>query len=802
MIFKKVVRVGVLLFALPVFLPFAALTAADDDPVPPLGSFVLSDFHLRTLPAGNFFPNVLENIAPDTTMLIEESNGFSLIDNHRVYFEGDSFRDFNWRFGRFAANSALDDGSPAFLVPFSAIDSFELRSETPLDPDSGFVTRPLSADKNIFRVGASTVFPNLGGFTGLGKIAVSPHASERGGDLFSTRRQYRSQSSFDFAWQKASPRSAVLLAASYLDADRRFNDFNARDSQFDETGDLLLMMGRYARKWSASALTLSAVYNRTRRDRLFAELGRYPQETFQKQKETMFAGISYERPRLNLDASVLFERENRTPNAMNFSKNRFDNDGEGLWPFERWGRFSSAVFGLSADRTAPLRLFGGNGEIRAFARWNATLLDGNERSFEFNPVLVDRRPYLVVLWEPGSLYRNGSISLTNGLLLKAPVSSWLTLVAKALLQYQSLTFRESRESVSFLSPGYDLGFTLFEGRNPQILFSYERIPYSLRSDVRFFLEKNRPSGMVYRWEDRNHDRAFQPGESGDLFGATGGAYHEADPNMEIPSRERLLLLVSTRLSRYFRLDVKGLYKRIENQLWVRFAEEYGFFERVGLKDLYFYDRPYRDYILGNSPSAKDPFYAQFHLRLAGEKKEKWYFSFSFMAHIGMGTTAFGNGAGANDIGVIDESQADPNSRVFGYGRVDGDRAFVGRIFFGRYLGRRLFVSGQIKYRDGDPFAFLDVVGRHGQWVVTYESIKAEDEHGRKGGPREDCLWDFSFKLSYFFSLGGKRATIDLSVFNLFDFGSELSENVLSGGFRYASELQIPRSLRLGLTVGL
>ena len=796
---KISIRTGILLLA---FFSVAVAAAADDDEtVPPLGVFSLSNFHLRTLPAGNFFPNMLENLAPDTTMLIEESNGFSLIDNQRVYFEGDSFRDFNWHFGRFDANSALDDGSPAFLIPFSAIDSFALRGETPLDPDSGFVTRPLSADKDVFRVGVSTVFPNLGGFTGLGKLAISPHASERANDLYSTRRKWKNNSLFDFAWQKTSPRSAVLLAASYLDIDRRFNDFNVRDSQFDETGDLLLLMGRYVRKWSASALTFNAVYNRSRHDRLFAELGRYPQETFQKQKETLFAGISYERPKFFLDVSVLLEREKRTPNTENFSKDLIDNDGEGLWPFERWGRFSSAVFGLSADRKFPFRLFGLKSKIRAYARWNATILDGNEGSFDFNPILVNRQPYLVVLWKGGSPYRNGSANLSNGVLLKTGITSWLSLTAKALLQYQTLTF-QSQDRISFLSPGYDLGFILFEGRNPQILFSYERIPYSLRSDVRFFLEKSRPSGLVYHWNDLNRDGIFQSGETGELFGTTGGTYHSADPNLEVPSRERLLLLISTRLSRYFRLNVKGLYKRIENQLWVRFAEEYGFSERVGQKDLYFYDRPFRDYLLGNSPSAKDPFYAQFHLQLVGEKKEKWYFSFSFMAHIGMGTTTLGNGAGANDIGVIGEGQADPNSQINGYGRVDGDRAFVGRIFFGRYLGRRLFFSGQIKYRDGDPFAFLDAVQRNEQWVISYESIKGEDEYGRKGGPREDCLWDFSFKISCFFSLWGRKATLDLSVFNLLDFGSELSENVFSGGYRYSNELQLPRSLRLGLTVDL
>jgi hypothetical protein len=166
--------------------------------------------------------------------------------------------------------------------------------------------------------------------------------------------------------------------------------------------------------------------------------------------------------------------------------------------------------------------------------------------------------------------------------------------------------------------------------------------------------------------------------------------------------------------------------------------------------------------------------------------------------MGMGYTAFGNGPTANDIGIISESQAFPNSWINGFGRVDGDRAFVSKIFFGYYLSRRLFLSASIKYRDGDPFAFLNAFKKNNQWIITYQTIKAEDEYGKKGGPREDCIWDFNFKLSYDISLFGKKGRLELSLFNLFDFGGELSENVFSGGTRLANELQLPRSLRLGV----
>jgi len=43
---------------------------------------------------------------------------------------------------------------------------------------------------------------------------------------------------------------------------------------------------------------------------------------------------------------------------------------------------------------------------------------------------------------------------------------------------------------------------------------------------------------------------------------------------------------------------------------------------------------------------------------------------------------------------------------------------------------------------------------------------------------------------------GRDAVLSLTVFNILDFGAELSEYVFSGGSRDALELQIPRSIRL------
>ncbi len=56
--------------------------------------------------------------------------------------------------------------------------------------------------------------------------------------------------------------------------------------------------------------------------------------------------------------------------------------------------------------------------------------------------------------------------------------------------------------------------------------------------------------------------------------------------------------------------------------------------------------------------------------------------------------------------------------------------------------------------------------------------------------------DVSLKLNYRFKLMNRDAFLSLSMFNILDFGAELSEYVFSGGTRDALELQIPRSVRL------
>ncbi len=709
--------------------------AAEEEYRPP--SFEIDDFLMRTLPGALFYPTFIENLAPDATFLIEESNGFALLDRPRVYFEGDSALDFRWSLGRFPINSALHGGAPALLPPFSSLSGFRLQGETPLDNRSGFSFLPLAPGEKQSRLTLSAILPNLGGVIPLpGWLGVNT-ASQRQGLFSQTRRKLVGNAFADSAWQSQGRRSSLLVAAGYYSQERQFNDLHSPDATFTENGEALLFFSRYQRNVGRGTLEVNLAANRQLRDNEGAELGRYPEETDRGDRGALFAGLGYSRPHWQANLSFLLEKEKLSPVAANFPKDLKDIDGEGFSPCERTGVFSAGRCDFSLNRSWAWKLAGAALEARLFADASTTRVTGKEQEASLHPLLDDGAPYRVLWLDAGSPFHHWRSALSPGAMLRYSLGAHSSLLAKFFFSYQSLAFEQNANNLHFFSQGFDLGWSAGQGRRLSLLLAYGRLPEELGPEVSFFLERSTPSGTIYRWLDANGDGVFQNGEQGEVVGYSGGRFHVRDPQLRLPTRERLLLQLGWRFSPRWQLEMKGILKRQHHPFWVFPGGNYGFWENVNGRDFFFFDRPIDQYVLGNATFSQKPFYGELQFRVSGGRPERWFLSFSLMAHIGMGYTAFGDGPGANDTGILAESQADPNAWGNGYGRLDGDRAFVAKLFFWRRLARNLFLGGSLKYRDGDPFAFMGLLRRNGQTIVYYETIKGEDAQGRKGGPRED-----------------------------------------------------------------
>jgi hypothetical protein len=785
----------------------SVLLLSDDDYSFGPATFTFDGFMINHFPGGNFYTFFIENYVPDATFLLEENNAFSLIDNPRVYFEGDSFIQFNWLYNGLNLNSSLNHGAPAVMLPFASITSMQMRGESPLHNDYGMSFLSDLPEKSFSRLKVSNVFPNMGGYGPWAKFMVQPsHPSERADRLYNERRKIKSNFYIDYLWSKVFGDSQFMVSMNYFDITRRFNDFNTFDTTFEEEGKLFLAHSIYKKNLHQGYYKIFGIYNYLKRSAQGAELAMYPQETTKKDRHSINAGFSLEKKKFDVKLSVLYEDESITPNQLNFTKDLFDTDGDMFYPFDRLGKFKATTVNLSVDVPLTFNIKNRLLSLNIFARGRYASLSGEETIHDFNPILFNGDSYLVYQWSgDGSNYRNTNVDMNTGFNITYDISKDFSFITKLWLAYNNIRFTSPNNKMNFITPGFDVGILLFKSKKSKILLSYGRIPNDIRENVNFFLEKRRPYADIYQWNDLNNDLSFQPGEEirFPFVGNTSGWSHNFNlQELSAPLKERLLLHFSTPISKNFTLNIKGIYKKHRNHFRVKFLyDDYGFYENIEGQDFFFFNKidDYRDdwkYLVVNNYLEKDPFYAQFHFNIKGRRENKWVCSFSFMAHMGMGDTAFGNGPGSNDIGILSESQANPNSWINGFGRLDGDRGFVAKGYFGFYITKRLFMAMSLKYRDGTPFAFINTLSKHDQHILYYKTIKAENEKGVKGGPREDYISDMSIRFNYKFKFLNKDSVLSLTCFNIFDSGGELSEYVFSGGTRDAVELQIPRSLRL------
>ena len=119
---------------------------------------------MDVLPGGRFYQTYLENVNPGATMLIEESNGFSLIDDPRVFYEGDPFNQFRWYLEGFRIDSALRPGTPAVSLPLGLRRGYRLSGTHAGRTDTGFHFLTPDPKNNIHGLSLSGIYSDMGSY--------------------------------------------------------------------------------------------------------------------------------------------------------------------------------------------------------------------------------------------------------------------------------------------------------------------------------------------------------------------------------------------------------------------------------------------------------------------------------------------------------------------------------------------------------------------------------------------------------------------------------------------------------------
>ena len=170
----------------------------------------------------------------------------------------------------------------------------------------------------------------------------------------------------------------------------------------------------------------------------------------------------------------------------------------------------------------------------------------------------------------------------------------------------------------------------------------------------------------------------------------------------------------------------------------------------------------------------------------------------------LGSPPPGNGAWANDVGVVDWNGASPNGTRNAFANIDADRAYVLRMHGGLRVWRGLWAGMMVAFRDGQPFAFYDSAEENGQlasWQARPRGSPLKPDRPFLGW-REDFQCVIDVQLSYDVKLDPSWALrLKLIGANLFDLNNELNERQApepDGVNRSSQSTQLPRSVAFGL----
>ena len=545
------------------------------------------------------------------------------------------------------------------------------------------------------------------------------------------------------------------------------------------------------------------------------QLGLYTTNRFAN-KGRLVAGLSYELGNLRHDTLV-------------FARNLYDHDGEAFNPWYADGRLHS--INLSVQYDQPLLPW-----LRVHAEAYNSLLHFRPTTDSwsndiYTQSLSDAAP------TPLYTYHWQSAAFTSGILENEALVIAEKTLAKGLNFYAHL--------------GVSLdGIVLGKGQSvvtPNWLAKVA-IDYSPVWWFRFGVSVSHHR-MSYTWDEvRYLSNDYMNGEiryaDNTLLATTGGAYHTAanDLWMHQPSYAVLDLPIQFTFgkSRRHSISVLNSLRKYYNLWFTDFAN--GVDANMMQQDGYWYMREgEKNYTVTTQPldlmssriGGRTPYYMSNLVRYTYNGR-KWYVSVSWQSYLMAGLSTLGNGPLHNNIGVLAESSANPDTyRALsgsqlpypGNCRLNQDKSFILRLQVTYNACRYFSIGFNGKFKDGQSFSTFTAVpatvNGHSQVAIVHSDAKGINMANGNFGKREDAFFNLELRATGRWWVRDIPMSLEVMCYNLYDFGTALTEYTFDDynhptyphwtvergiatmkDSRTSMSLCIPRGLLLTLRVGL
>jgi len=562
------------------------------------------------------------------------------------------------------------------------------------------------------------------------------------------------------------------------------------------------------------------------RDKLFSEFYFYENETATLNS---FNLSLFGTKNNNYTTGFNFSFKKIKHNNLNFSRNFADIDGEGFEPWYSDGKSLE----IEHNYTQQINL---TNNISILAELSNGLINYSPSSnASYNTIYYqtnqnDYKPLYYIEWKHrtfnGTLHDNSLGLVYNNRLLHNKFSF------KSIFNLTLDGFTTEKEG--FVKSSWEISFfsnlKIFDKLSIGLNFGKKQLPFDF--DYLKFFSGAYMSGKIYFWND-NNDKVFNDSEKSEFFSTTGGTYHSISNNMIQPNEIYFDLPIEWKLNKKNTFSIVGQYRQYRDLWGIIYSEEsneHGFYlneniniykdQKPEIKPVYFLNNGEVFYTTSNNYSElfqkgnnnfnwifSNPFYAGSTFKYEYESR-KFYLSASITAYMLVGYGSMGNGVLHNNLSVLSESMANPNTYFYYSGRLDADRSYIGRLFISYQINNRLTAAFQFKYKDGQSFnsfgtkIFTDV-NNNNQVAIWNSNVKGDNPFTGQLSRREDCFYNSEIRIKYSIPFKKHKLDFNATIYNLLDLGFQLAEAtfppITDNGDRKVIDTQIPRGFIISMT---
>ena len=465
---------------------------------------------------------------------------------------------------------------------------------------------------------------------------------------------------------------------------------------------------------------------------------------------------------------------------LQFRRNIIDQDGESLEPWMADGTTQELTWALTYDKplTKWLRLKAEG--YNSLLHFRPTTRQFSNEVYLQHMLATTATPLYRYDWT-SSAFASGLLENRVGVEARHRLTSTLSLGGELAFTLDGMVLRDKTKISPNVAAAFNLDYRPAKWFEVGLTLGHDRVSYNIE-DIRFMSN-----------DYMNADIRFSGTNT--LLTTTGGARHHYVKHLQQPAYMTFDVPIRLRFGRH-EIALLQTFKKFYHTWMAQFeggAVANGYTDANGY---YFLNPGVHEYVIDYTPTSmmgggffnNTPYYMSQTSRYTYMGR-KVVFSLSWQSMMGVGLAALGNGPASNNIGVLSESTANPNTqntignaqaKYKGVGRLDQDKAYVCRIYLAYNVCRWFQFGVNLRWTDGQPFVFFntatitDGLGNT-QLAMRPHCTRGINPTDGNFGCRESALFDVDLHARFRWTLKGHDMSLALMCYNLYDFGNVYNE---------------------------